>query len=176
MTCARETAKHGGSVVDHKNVCGAVCAHAVPVKGVFISSPANENFMQYVALLAVARVGLGLALQAFLLDINCQFSKHLKKNAPGLAVGVVFYIGWLHARAGHNLECQLEFNAQFGTGLGRCIGEFIEQLWVRNDGPCRCLLVAVCLKLRVCYVRCAGGVCLLWPSNDLCLPHVCRLP
>lgn len=44
--------------------------------------------------------------------------------------GLRFYIGWLHAKAGHNLECQLAFNAMFGVGLGRLFGEGIEQLWV----------------------------------------------
>ncbi len=70
--------------MDHKNVCGAVCAHGVPVKGLFISSSAHENFLQYVAMLSVARVVLKLALDVFFLDINCQFSKHLEN-----------YIGWL---------------------------------------------------------------------------------
>lgn len=132
--------------------------------------------MQYVALLAVARVALGLALQAFLLDINCQFSKYLKKNAPSLAIGMVFYIGWLHAKAGHNLECQLEFNAQFGTGLGRCIGEFIEQLWVSTAG----YVGSVFGPMHIGAASCDGfWLGFPWPvphhaSNCQC--HKCRLP
>jgi len=55
LSCARDSAKRGGAVVDHKNVCGAVCAHGVPIKRLFLSSTANENFLQYVVILAVAR-------------------------------------------------------------------------------------------------------------------------
>lgn len=40
------------------------------------------------------------------------------------------FIGWLHAKAGHNVDCQLQFNAMFGEQLGRNFGEGIEQLWV----------------------------------------------
>lgn len=69
-------------------------------------------------------------LQVLLLDINCQFSKHLSRNYPALASNLHFYIGWLHAKAGHNLECQMQFNALLAPGLGRCFGEAIEQCWV----------------------------------------------
>lgn len=71
-----------------------------------------------------------LLLQVLLLDINCQFSKHLRRNYPDLADNLRTYIGWLHAKAGHSVECQLQFNAQLAPGLGRCFGEAIEQLWV----------------------------------------------
>lgn len=100
-----------------------------------MTSTANENFLEYVTMLRVARElaeqGILPPLEALLLDINCQFSKHLEKHFPSLAENLRCYIGWLHAKAGHNLECQLEFSAVFADGLGRCIGEFIEQLWVR---------------------------------------------
>lgn len=155
LTCSRVDASPGrSSVVDHKNVCGAVCPHAVPVEGTFISSPAHENFAQYVALLGVVQEGLGLTVETFLLDINCQFSKHLRANYPRLAGGMSFYIGWLHAKAGHNLECQLEFNAMFGGGEGRCIGESIEQLWVSK--PCK--LCPPCCFVWRCGGRTAGGL------------------
>lgn len=131
LTCARETAKRSGGVLDEKNVCGAVCSHGVPVKQLFMTCPANENFTQYVAMLAVARLlGVLPEMEQLLLDINCQFSKHLAKRYPHLAHQLGCHIGWLHAKAGHNLECQLEFNAMFAAGLGRCFGEGIEQLWV----------------------------------------------
>lgn len=46
------------------------------------------------------------------------------------AVQLHCFIGWLHAKAGHNVDCQLKFNAMFCELLGRCFGEGIEQLWV----------------------------------------------
>lgn len=131
LTCARETAKRGGGVLDERNVCGAVCSHGVPVRSSFMSSSEHENFGQYVAMLAVLRSTLLPEMEALLLDINCQFSRHVKNNVEQLADGLRFCIGWLHAKAGHNLDCQLEFNAMFAEGLGRCFGEGIEQLWVR---------------------------------------------
>lgn len=76
LTCAREAPKRSGGVLDHRNVAGAVCAHCVPVRGMFMSSTAHENFLQYVALLMAARIFLGLQVAVFMLDINCQFSKH----------------------------------------------------------------------------------------------------
>lgn len=128
LTCARETAKHGGGALDQKNICGAVCCHCVPAKELFMTSPAHENFTQYVALVAVAREHLP-ELAELLVDINCQLSKHLEKQYPHLVAGLGCHIGWLHAKAGHNLECQLQFNAMFAAELGRLFGESIEQCW-----------------------------------------------
>jgi hypothetical protein len=42
-------------MLDHKNVCGAVCSHGVPIQQLFMSIPANESFIQYAAMLAVAK-------------------------------------------------------------------------------------------------------------------------
>lgn len=146
LACARESARRSSGVVDYKNLCGSVCTHAVPIKGLFLTSDAHENFSHYAAMLGVARQmaadGATLPrLEAFLLDINCQFSKHLRNNYPDLADGLRCFVGWLHAKAGHNLECQLEYSAVFAEGLGRCIGEYIEQLWVRALPTHACLFV-----------------------------------
>jgi hypothetical protein len=48
------------------------------------------------------------------------------------AVQMEFVVGWLHSRAGHKLECQLESCSMFKEGLGRLIGEMMEQIWVRH--------------------------------------------
>lgn len=111
-------------------MCGAVCSHGVPVHQLFLSSPAHENFAMYKALVSVALIHAP-ELSVLLLDINCQFSKHLARRLPSAAAQLQCHIGWLHAKAGHNLECQLEFNAMFGKGLGRAFGEGVEQFWVR---------------------------------------------
>lgn len=110
---------------------------------------------------------LKLAVDAFFLDINCQFSKHVAANCGHLAAGIRFYIGWLHAKAGHNLECQLEFNGLFADGLGRCIGEYIEQLWVR-----RCSRVGKgwSLQGQACWY--AG----IFESLTACLHHAYNSP
>lgn len=100
-----------------------------------MSSSANEHFGQYVAILALALLcGVLPEVQAVLLDISCQFSRHVQKHHPEWTGRLGFYIGWLHAKAGHNLECQLGFSAMLVAGLGRCIGEWIEQLWVGVPG------------------------------------------
>ena len=39
------------------------------------------------------------------------------------------WVGWFHSKAGHNLECQLSKGAMYGEGIGRCIGEAVENLW-----------------------------------------------
>lgn len=122
-------------MLDEKTVCGAVCPHGVPVEQLFVSSQHPENFVLYVAMLAVAlypSVLPELAAGFLLLDINCQFSKYLHRNFPDLAPAMRCCIGWLHAKAGHNLDCQLQYNAMFEGRLGRCYGEMIEQLWVSS--------------------------------------------
>ena len=68
LTCARETAKRSGGVLDEKNVCGAVCSHGVPIKELFMTCQANENFSQYDAMLAAALLlGVMPELQTLLL-------------------------------------------------------------------------------------------------------------
>lgn len=132
LTCARDAAKLGDGKIDERNISGAVCCHSVPIHSLFLSSPAHEHFGQHAATVAVARYSVLPELEVLLLDINCQFSKYLRRELPEFADGLRCYIGWLHAKAGHNLECQLDFNAMFGNGLGRLFGEGIEQLWVRG--------------------------------------------
>lgn len=131
LTCARPLASKSGGVTDIKCTAGSCCvSHGVPLKEGFLSGDTPEQFAHYVALLSVL-VPLIPGVTAILLDINCQFGKHLRNNYPSLATGLQFYIGWLHARAGHGIDCQLEYSAVFKDGLGRCVGELIEQLWVR---------------------------------------------
>lgn len=91
-----------------------------------------RQFAHYVSLLAGLKPLLP-GVTKVLLDINCKWGAHLEAHYPALAAGLQFYIGWLHARAGHNLSCQLEYSALFKGGMGRCVGELIEQLWVRSS-------------------------------------------
>jgi hypothetical protein len=70
---------------------------------------------------------------------------------------VDFRIGWLHAKSGHKLDCQLQFCSLYSEGAGRQIGEYMEQLWVsplticqhppppKAKRPCCCALAwSVC--------------------------------
>lgn len=37
----------------------------------------------------------------------------------------------MHAKAGHQLSCYLQYSGMFAEGLGRCFGEQMEHIWVR---------------------------------------------
>lgn len=71
-------------------------------------------------------------LEAFFLDINCQYASHLR-NLAGAEIleELRCHVGWLHSKSGHGLDCQLKFSAMFAKDLGRAIGEDAEQLHVR---------------------------------------------
>ena len=82
--------------LDERNVCGAVCSHGVPIRQLFMSSPAHENFSQYKAMVALALHHVP-ELEVLLLDIGCQFSKHMQRRMPTWASRLRCFIGWLHA-------------------------------------------------------------------------------
>jgi Kyakuja-Dileera-Zisupton transposase len=144
LSCARAAPCKGGAVTDIKCTAGMVCTHVVPARGLFIQSSSPEHFMLYDVLLLTLLDRLAeqnQQLKGFLLDINCRFSSHFKhfiqRNFPDVnayayvgATSFLWMIGWLHSKAGHNLQCQLDFSALFKDGTGRCIGEQCEQLWV----------------------------------------------
>lgn len=97
----------------------------------FVSSPDAENFHVYCAMLMALFLRGKLRIDGFILDINCQFSGNLARNQPAIAAQIKYQlVGWLHANAGHKLACQLKFSGLYRMGLGRCIGEQMEQLWV----------------------------------------------
>lgn len=78
-------------------------------------------------------VGLFLLVDAIFLDINCRYAPHVKIHVPELACHLpLMLVGWLHANAGHNLQCQLKYCGMYQDLLGRCIGEQCEQLWVSS--------------------------------------------
>jgi len=148
MRCAKVTAHKRGGELDVKCTVGAVCSHGVPLAGGFISSDVDECFPLYVTLLAELAPQLP-DWHAFVLDINCKFGKHMNTNYPGdVPATLRFYVGWLHSQAGHNINCQLLYSAMFAEGMGRCIGESTEQLWVRGN----CLCAAACLTACLCWV------------------------
>jgi hypothetical protein len=138
-------ARLGGSTeLDYKCIVGMCCPHGTPLQGGFIASPAHENFSLYDQLLGHMLRVLGLDLAAFVLDFNCKYWAHARKD-PELAQllrdrdaaaaekgqpKLGFHVGWLHSNSGHKLECQLRFSSMFQVGMGRLIGEPMEQLHV----------------------------------------------
>ena len=106
------------------------CAHSVPGKGLFISSPVAECFPAYDLQLTLGILPEG-GFDAFVMDTNCQHAAHFRNCFPGHAPdGMRWHIGWLHSQAGHGLACQLEFSSMYAEGMGRAIGENPEQLHV----------------------------------------------
>ena len=70
------------------------------------------------------------------MDSNCQYSAHLRNLAgPAVLQDLECRIGWLHSKAGHNIDCQLKFSALYAKGFGRAIGENAEQLHVSSLLP-----------------------------------------
>jgi Kyakuja-Dileera-Zisupton transposase len=137
LSCARAAALKGGAITDIKCTAGMVCTHVVPGQGLFIHSPSPEHYMLYDVLLLKLGEALsaqGRSLQGFLLDINCRYKSHFRihhsEEYSKLGDGFLWMIGWLHSRAGHNLQCQMNFSALYKPDTGRCIGEQCEQLWV----------------------------------------------
>ena len=83
MRCANATPSKGSSDLDVKTTVGFLCgAHGVPLQGSFLSVAENECFPLYVTLLYRLAPKLP-GLQAFVLDINCQFSKHVSRLYQG---------------------------------------------------------------------------------------------
>lgn len=143
MRCANEVTVSKNDGRDVECTAGAVCGCGVPLIGMFISATRPENFCCYDAMVmwmlqlyreAAARGDSTASrrVAAILLDISCRYGPSLQKRFPALfrEANVRFHTGWMHARAGHSLQCQLQFSGEYADGLGRCIGEFIEQLWV----------------------------------------------
>ena len=148
LTCNRPTAVRAGAVTDIKCTAGIVCAHVVPGRGLFLPSSSPEHYLLYDVLLLQLLKDLaahGRVLSCFILDINCRFASHFKRRlSPEQQLGVAaltFAVGWLHSKAGHNLQCQLAYNAMYLEDTGRVVGEQAEQLWVR----CVCVCVCVCV-------------------------------
>ena len=134
LSCSRPVAAGNSTVKDVECFAGAVCGCGVPVKGVFLSCPRSECFAIYDAQLATVEGALRhrgeQQIAALMLDISCRYGPSFRARWPSVLPELRYYVGWMHSRAGHNLACQLEFGGEYATGLGRCIGEAIERLWV----------------------------------------------
>jgi hypothetical protein len=136
LTCARDESYVGVKALDVKCVVGMCCIHGIPAAGLYLSCVTPEQFIYYDILLE--ELLSKKKVDAFVLDINCQYKKHFAKLHPELAHDLQFWIGWLHSKAGHNLTCQLENSALYADLLGRTIGENMEHIWVRGTllGTC----------------------------------------
>lgn len=111
---------------------GLTCIHTVPVKDGFLSTEFNENFFHYDALIWETVQPTAPSLKLLLLDNNCKYAAHARNHySAAVPEDFRFNNGWLHSRAGHDLQCQLRFSSLYAEGVGRDTGEGIEQLWVR---------------------------------------------
>jgi hypothetical protein len=102
----------------------------------FIFCPTHESFAYYDLLLSGVHAELkkaGIELKGLMLDTNCRYCPHAERDLAfdlKASEGFIYNVGWLHSKAGHKLDCQLKFSSMYSAGLGRCIGESMEQLWV----------------------------------------------
>ena len=135
LLCARPYASRAGAATDVKTMIGVTCLHSVPAIQGFVSFATAEQFGAYDFLLSKLLPRGDIV--ALFLDVNCRYSSHLRSNFPDLYAQLQHMkVGWLHSQAGHNISCQLKFGAMYAEGLGRGIGENLEQLWVRISSRC----------------------------------------
>jgi hypothetical protein len=152
---AREYGSKATVLLDDKCVAGMVCDHVVPGVDLFISSSSHENYQMMDLLLGgVLADRNGEPIDTFCFDCACRYKQHVRKDHPNLAAGVKeFAVGWVHANAGHNLDCQLNNSAMYKPETGRCNGEWTELLWVRVLYSASCLVHIATVDADE---RCAG--------------------
>ena len=83
LSCARATAKSNAAITDIKCTACMRCPHTIPGRNTVISCPTAEQFAIYDILLGM--VVQQHKLGAFGLDINCQYSGHIRKLHPSIA-------------------------------------------------------------------------------------------
>lgn len=98
----------------------------------FISCPDPECFAGFDAIFVPKLLSKDAPkLDAIIIDVGCRYEAHFKYHHEVVSAQVPHvFVGWLHSNAGHNLSCQLKFCGMYHEGMGRCIGEQTEQLWV----------------------------------------------
>lgn len=155
LTCARPVAAGNSTVKDVECFAGAVCSCGVPVQGMFVSCGVPECFPVYDSMMATIQGAIECdgdqSVKAIMLDIACQFGPSFKTRFSHSLPELLFRVGWLHSKAGHNLACQLKSGGEFTAGLGRCIGEAIEQLWV-SDILCPSMSCINAILLKICFL------------------------
>lgn len=103
--------------------------------------PDPENFAGYDAVIVSMLKNDPSRFEAFFLDVNCRYGPHFLKYHPEWAALIPrMLIGWLHSKAGHNVNCQLQHSGVYQELMGRAIGEQPEQLWVSLWGH-KCVMV-----------------------------------
>lgn len=98
----------------------------------FLSCPDEENFAAYDSIFVPVLLSNNPpSFDAVCIDVGCRYKAHFKHHHPVVSAKFPHVlVGWLHSNAGHNLSCQLQFCGMYYEGMGRCIGEQTEQLWV----------------------------------------------
>ncbi|KAG2482899.1 hypothetical protein HYH03_018181 [Edaphochlamys debaryana] len=133
LHCSRPQASSSAGPLDVHGVCGAVCVHGFPVRGVFCDMQTPEQFAYYLLMLGHL-VKQRPDLKHVYMDFGCRFKRTWeryvarRRDLPQSAAQLKIMVNWMHG-AGHDLACQLTNSGRFTEGAGRQIGEEIEQLW-----------------------------------------------
>ncbi|KAG2487245.1 hypothetical protein HYH03_014087 [Edaphochlamys debaryana] len=133
LHCSRPEAPASSGPLDVHGVCGAVCMHGFPVRGIFCDMQTPEQFAYYLLMLGHL-VKERPDLKHVYIDFGCRFkhtwSRYVARqpDLPQSAAQLKIMVNWMHG-AGHDLACQLTNSGRFTEGAGRQIGEEIEQLW-----------------------------------------------
>jgi len=146
LHCAREDAPSTSGSVDVYGVVGWVCAHGMPLVGMFCDMPTSEMFCYYI-------IGLHRLLRLrpgqmhVYVDFACRLASsadsfmralpehytmdgHVYRKAEIMAAWqeVKMYVNWMHGSS-HKMSCQLQHCGRFQLNAAHVVGEQTEQLW-----------------------------------------------
>ena len=132
LHCANAEGQAKGPCSIH-GVVGGVCAHTVPLLGMFIDMTTNEQFIYYLIMLEEL-LRERPDLKDVYIDIGCrlmhtwiQFVK-CNPQLPQEWADLRLMVNWMHGST-HALACQIVNSGRFKKGAGRRVGENTEQLW-----------------------------------------------
>ena len=133
LHCARPEASSSSGPCDIHGVCGAVCVHTVPLRGMFCDMRTPEQFAYYLLLLRHL-IERRPDLKDVYMDFGCRIRRtwenyvHANPDLPPEAKDLRIMVTWFHG-SGHDVACQLVNSGRYSEDAGRRVGEEIEQLW-----------------------------------------------